>query len=72
MVFYKELCCQCCDCVVDKVTTLITGQTSRTSKPSDDVLEDKSSTCICRIVLNYLCFIPSCEVINCGNDVYVL
>jgi len=72
MVLYKELCCQRCDCVVDKVITLITGQASRTSKLSDDVLKDKSSSCICRTVLKFLCFITSCEIINFSNYVSVL
>jgi hypothetical protein len=69
MVLYKEFYCQHCDYVADKVTTLIIGQTSRTSKPSDNVLEDKFGSCICRRVLKFLYFIPSCEVISCGSDV---
>jgi hypothetical protein len=69
MVLYKELCCKCCDCVVDKVTALITGQTSRTSILSDNVLEDKYGSCICQTILNCLYFNPYCEVISFGNDV---
>jgi hypothetical protein len=69
MVLYNKLFFQHCDCIVDKVTALIIVQTSRTSKPSDNVLEDKSSSCIYRIVLNCLFFSPSCKVINCGDDV---
>jgi hypothetical protein len=47
MVLDEELCHQCCDCVVDEVTTLITGQAPRTSKPGNNVLKYESSSCIC-------------------------
>jgi hypothetical protein len=69
MVLYKEICCQRCDCFVDKVITLITSQDSRASKPSNNVFKSKSSSYICQTILNYFCFIPSPEVICCDNDV---
>jgi hypothetical protein len=69
MVLYKKIFCQRCDFVVDKVTNLISGQASRKSKPSDDVLKDKCSSGIYQIFLEYLYFNPYCEVNCCGNDV---
>jgi hypothetical protein len=46
MVLDEELYRQCCDCVANEVTTLITGQAPRTSKPRNKVLKYESSSCI--------------------------
>ena len=72
MMLDQELCCKIFYCTTDKMTTLITSQDPRTSKPSDNVFKDKPGSDINRTILNNCFLIPSCQVISCSDNVSVL
>jgi hypothetical protein len=56
-------------CTNDKMSSLITGQTPRKSKPSDNILKNEPSTSIGRTILK-ICFLnPMCKVVSCGNNI---
>jgi hypothetical protein len=47
----QELCCKIFYCTTDKMTTLITGQTPKTSKLSDNILKNEPSSSIDQTIL---------------------
>jgi hypothetical protein len=55
--------------IADKMCTLITGQTMRATKPSDDILKNKPGHCICREISDRFFFSPTGEIVGIIDDI---
>jgi hypothetical protein len=69
MMLDQELCCKIFYCTTDKMSSLITGQTPRTSKLSDNIFKNEASSSIGQTILNNYCLSPTCKVVSFGNNI---
>jgi hypothetical protein len=56
----------------EKVGSFVTVQVVRITKPSNNILKNKSCCSGYRTILNNLCFSPASQVVSCGHFVYGL
>ena len=69
LMLHLQFFCLCFYCAVEKVTTLVTHQYPRASKPCHNVF--KYELCCCRsgAIHNWWGLRPPCQIVSCGDYV---